>query len=494
MKKAIALLLVASLAGAAYWYTRATGPSDVPTLQRAAISAGDITQSIKATGQLTALRTVRVGSQVSGTVKTLYVDFNSVVKKDQVLAEIDPTLLNVQVAIQEANLARQQGDIEQQKVQLANDQRNLERTQAQFDKGLSNLRQVEDARLQVKLRTSQISSAEKQKVQTQALLDQARLNVSYCTIKSPIDGVVVSRFVDAGQSVQASQNAPLFFTIATDLSVMKVAAGVDEADIGRIRPRMPVTFTVDAFKGQKFFGTVEAVRLNAQISNSVVTYPVWINVPNDDLRLRPSMTATLEIVTDAATGVVRVPNLALRFRPTTEMYQWLKLPPPPAGEGRRVARTEFAADDVRDIESAGTGEGDVTKIDELFSPVPKRITPGQVWVYDEEAVEPEKRLRQIPVRTGIGDEQFSEVLSGDVKLGMTVLTAITAPASVLAKAAGGGGIFSQRGRGFGGMTPAGPIAPPTLANPRGGGGGFGGGGGGGGGGRGGGGGGGRGGN
>ena len=122
--------------------------------------------------------------------------------------------------------------------------------QAQFDKGLSNLQQIENARLQVKLRASQIASAEKQKVQTQALLEQARLNVSYCTITSPIDGVVVSRFVDAGQSVQASMNAPLFFTIATDLSLMKIAAGVDEADIGRIRPHMPVTFTVSSFKGE----------------------------------------------------------------------------------------------------------------------------------------------------------------------------------------------------------------------------------------------------
>jgi HlyD family secretion protein len=286
-------------------------------------------QAVKATGQLTALHTVRVGSQVSGTVKALYVDFNSVVTKGQVLAEIDPTLLEVQVAIQEANLARQQGDIDHQKVQLGNDQKNLERVQAQFDKGLSNLQQIENARLQTKLRASQISSAEKQKVQTQALLDQARLNVSYCTILSPIDGVIVSRFVDAGQSVQASMNTPQFFCDRHRPERHEIAAGVDEADIGRIRPRMPVTFTVAAFRGETFSGTVEAVRLNAQIASSVVTYPVWINVPNDDLRLRPSMTATLEIVTGAATDVVRVPNQALRFRPTSDMYRWLGLTPPP---------------------------------------------------------------------------------------------------------------------------------------------------------------------
>jgi HlyD family secretion protein len=316
-------------------------------------------------------------------------------------------------------------------------------------------------------------------VQTQALLDQARLNVSYCTIKSPIDGVVVNRFVDAGQSVQASMNTPNFFMIATDLSTMKVAAGVDEADIGRIRPGMPVTFTVEAFKGQKFFGTVEAVRLNAQISNSVVTYPVWINVPNADLRLRPSMTATLQIVTQAANNVVRIPNQALRFRPTADMYRWLGMSPPAAGQSARIAPAEFVSNEAPDIESSGSGGNEPTRIDDLFEPVPRRITPGQVWVYDEEAVEPERRLRQIPVRTGIGDDQFSEMISGDLKPGVTVLTGITAPASVLAKAAGGGGIFSQPGRGRGGMTPGGPIAPPVLANPRGGGGGRAGGGGGG---------------
>jgi HlyD family secretion protein len=461
MKKSVTfLLLVSIVAAGVYWYRTAGAPSDKPVLQHASISTGTITESVKATGPLTSLRNVRVGSQVSGTVKSLYVDFNSVVKKDQVLAEIDPTLLQVQVAIQEANIARQQGDIEQQRVQLANDQRNMERTQAQFDRGLSNLQQIENARLQVKLRASQIAAAEKQKVQAEALLNQARLNVSYCTIKSPIDGVVVFRFVDVGQSVQASMNTPQFFMIATDLSVMKVAAGVDEADIGRIRPRMPVTLTVAGFKGETFHGTVEAVRLNAQISNSVVTYPVWINVPNDNLRLRPSMTATLQIITDAVTNAVRVPNQALRFRPTAAMYDWLGLPQPVAGAPMKIAAAEYVSSDDPDIETAGSA--DATKIDELFPPVPRRITPGQVWVYDAEAAEPEKRLRPIPVRTGLGDDQFAEVVSGDLKPGLAVLTGISPPPSVLAKAAGGGGLFSQPGRGRGGMTPGEPTGPPVL--------------------------------
>ncbi len=158
--------------------------------------------------------------------------------------------------------------------------------------------------------------------------------MSYCTIKSPIDGVVVDRKVDIGQTVQASMTTPQFFTLATDLTTLKLSADVDEADIGSIRPNMPVDFTVDAYPNQTFTGTVDSVRLNATSSNNVVTYPVWITVKNPDLKLRPSMTATLRIIVDTAPNVLRIPNQALRFRPTAEMYTWLQLPAPPPGQGR----------------------------------------------------------------------------------------------------------------------------------------------------------------
>jgi len=163
--------------------------------------------------------------------------------------------------------------------------------------------------------------------------------------------------------------------------------------------------------------------------------------------------------------VVRVPNQALHFRPTAEMYRWLGLTPPAGGQSLRIAQPEFVSSEDGDVEADGSSDADASKIDELFAQAPRRVMPGQVWVYDEEAVEPERRLRQIPVRTGIVDEQFSELVSGDLKPGVTVLTGITPPPSVLAKASGAGGIFQQPNRGFGGMTPAGPTAPPTLAPP-----------------------------
>src|SRR4029453_2472101 len=335
MKKLLIALVLLSLAGAGtYAYFKYQKTDDKAAVQQSPISTGDIIQQVQATGTLEALRTVQVGSQVSGTVSWLGADFNSIVKEGQVIAKLDPSLLQVQVDVQEANIQRQQGDIEQQKVQLENDQKNLERTQAQSDKGLVSPQQLETAKLQVKTRQANINSAEKQLVQAQAQLNQAKLNVSYCTIKAPIDGVIVDRRVDVGVTVQSSMTTPQFFTIATDLTTLKLSAGVDEADIGYIRRNMPVTFLVDSYPGVNFVGTVDAVRLNATTNQNVVTYPVWITVQNPDLRLRPSMTANLKIIVDRATNVMRVPNQALRFRPTTDIYTWLGMPPPAAGQGR----------------------------------------------------------------------------------------------------------------------------------------------------------------
>ena len=461
-----AILVVLGLAGGVA-YSRYSTSEDKAGVERMPVARGDVEQTVRAIGTLTALRTVRIGSQVSGTVKALYADFNSVVAKDQIVAELDPSLLEIQVAVQEANVARQQGDIEQQRVQLAQDQRNLERMQTQFDKGLATAQQLDAATLQVRTRTAQIVSMDKQRVQALAQLNQAKLNVSYCTIRSPIDGVVVSRFVDVGQAVQASVNTPQFFVIATDLTTLKISAGVDEADIGRIQRHMPVTFTVEAYRGQTFTGEVEAVRLNAQIQNNVVTYPVWINAPNASLKLRPSMTANLQIVVDAAPAAVLVPNEALRFRPTSSTYQWLGLTPPDAesGRGQRVAQPELVEAPAADLDDPSQRSDD-HKIDELFPLVPKKITPGQVWVYNDRDPDASHRLRRIAVRTGVSDGRYSELVSGDLQPGTQVVTSVYPP-SVSGSPIKN--IFQQPGRGGGGMTPAGPAPLPVLVSPRGGG-------------------------
>src|SRR5688572_11865060 len=283
MRKLVTLLVLLAVAGGgAYYYYSYAKPVEKPQVTTATISQGTITEIVQATGTIEPIRTMPIGSQVSGQVKEIYVDFNSIVKTGQLLAELDPDLLQVQVDVQLANLARQEGEITNQQVQLEDAQKQLERTQMLFAKQLVNQQQLDQAVLTVKTRTTALDSAKKQLQTVQASLNQAKLNVSYTKIYAPIDGVIVNRVVDKGQFVQASMTAPNFFTIATDLTTMKLSAGVDEAEIGKIRPGMPVTFTVDAYMPTQFSGVVEQVRLNATTQQNVVTYPVWISVPNPD--------------------------------------------------------------------------------------------------------------------------------------------------------------------------------------------------------------------
>jgi len=332
MKKWIPILVLLVVGGGGAYYYYAYGkPKEEPTVTTATISQADIIDVVQATGTLEATRIVQVGSQVSGIVKELYADFNQIVKEHQLIAEIDPSLLQVQVQIQEANIQRQEGDIANQEVQLEDSKVQLARTQKLFEAQLANQQQLDAAVLTVKSRQASIDSARKSLVSANASLDQAKLNLSYTKIYSPIEGVVVNRVVDKGQTVQASMSTPQFFTIATDLRTLKLTASVDESEIGKIQPNMPVTFTVDSYQGQTFFGTVNAVRLNATNNQNVVTYPVWIDAPNPDLKLRPSMTANVRIIIQTASNAIRIPNQALRFRPNTEIYTALGLTPPAPG-------------------------------------------------------------------------------------------------------------------------------------------------------------------
>jgi HlyD family secretion protein len=359
MRKLVTLLIVlAAAGGGAYYYFVYGKVQEKPQVVKTTISQGDITEAVTTTGTLEALRTVQVGPQVSGTIQSLEgVDFNSIVHKGQVVARLDPSLLQVQVDIQQANIERQQTDIDSQKVQLLNDRKNLERTKDLLDKGLANQTQWETADLQVKTRMAQIASAEKQLVQAQANLAQAKLNVSYTSVTSPIDGVVVNRRVDIGQTVQSSMNITPFFDIATDLRQMKLTAAVDEAEIGKIQRGMDVEFTVDSFPQDRFSGTVDAVRLNASTNSNVVTYPVWINVTNDQLKLKPSMTANVRIIVSTARNVVRLPNTALRFRPTTDMYTALGLTPPAPAQGRAAAAGQLTPAELAAGNAATGGQG-----------------------------------------------------------------------------------------------------------------------------------------
>ena len=260
--------------------------------------------SVTATGTIEAVTSVTVGTQVSGIVNKLYVDYNSQVKKGQVIAELDKTNLLSELNTAKANLASAQSSLNYQAA-------NMERYKTLYKKGLVSADEYENALLTYRQAKEQVASS-KESVQ------RAQTNLGYATITSPIDGTVISKSVEEGQTVAASFNTPELFTIAKDLTNMQVVANVDEADIGNVKEGDRVTFTVDAYPDDTFEGTVKQVRLEATTTNNVVTYEVVISAPNADLKLKPGLTANVTIYTQERSGVLAVANKALRFTPTKE--------------------------------------------------------------------------------------------------------------------------------------------------------------------------------
>ena len=279
---------------------------------------------------------MQVGTQVSGTIHELYADFNSLVKKGQVLARLDPSLFQTQIEQARANLIRAQADLERLRVALDDARTKLTRAKELSARQLIPQTELETAEVNVRSAEAQIRSSEAQVTQAQASLNQNEVNLEHTVIQAPIDGLVISRNVDVGQTVAASMQAPTLFVLAADLTKMQVVANLDESDVGRIRPRQTVTFRVDAYPTDDFVGTVSQVRLQPIVQQNVVTYATVIDVPNPELKLKPGMTANVNIEIARATNVLRVPNAALRFRPTNEMYAALGQTPAGAAGTRRA--------------------------------------------------------------------------------------------------------------------------------------------------------------
>ena len=418
------MLIVAAAAGTAgYFVWQKSQPvPEPPKVMKASVSYGPIVETVLATGYLEPLKRVNVGSQVSGTVKELYADFNSIVKEGQLLAELDSSQLEVQVSIQQATVDRMNNDISSQEAQLADMQRQFQRSVQLHERGLLTQQQFEAAELAIKARETQVAASKKQLVQAEASLSSAKLNLSYAKIYSPIDGVVIQRRVSLGQTVQASMTTPQFFLLCTPLQVLKLTAWVDEANIGRVRPGQQVAFKVGTYGAQMFTGTVDAIRLNAQNFNSIVTYPVWINVPNDDLRLRPGMTAEVSLYVSQAEEVVRIPNDALKFRPTRAAYLALGGVPPQTDPTRAV---EKEGDKVVDPTALRAREvdGDAETIDQLFAPLPVADSRATVWLWDEA----EKQFVSKTIRVGVTDGNMTVLLSGDVQVGDELVTGVFIP-------------------------------------------------------------------
>jgi HlyD family secretion protein len=318
IKGLLILLVVAGSAVGGYFYFR-TSKKPTTAFETQPIDRGRIEAKLMASGTLNPLVTVQVGSQVSGRIKELRADFNDAVKKGQVIAKIDPQLFQAAMDQARANGLAAAANVAKAKVQAAEAERQHRRTKALATRKLVAPADEDTALASLDSARAHVAPAEPSLVQARAALSQARVNLAYTTIVSPIDGVVISRNVDVGQTVAASLQAPTLFTIAEDLAKMQVHTNVAEADIGRVRPEMPVSFTVDAFPKQRFQGVVHQIRNAPQTVQNVVTYNVIVNVENPELKLRPGMTANVTFVYAEMREVLRVANAALRFRPTPEM-------------------------------------------------------------------------------------------------------------------------------------------------------------------------------
>lgn len=318
MKKRLTLVLAAVAAvtasAAAYYRSHDTG---APEYSIAAVSRGDVLETVEATGTLEAVTTVQVGTQVSGTIASLHADFNSQVRKGQVIARLDPSLLQAQVDQAAATVVKLQADVDRSRVALDDAQVKLRRAREMFAADLLPAIDLENAEATVRQAEASLKAARAQVTQAQGSLNQARVNLSHSIITAPVDGIVISRNVDVGQTVAASMAAPTLFVIAKDLTAMQVNASIDEADIGRIQAGQQVTFKVDAYPRDVFGGTVRQVRLEPTITQNVVSYVTVIDVPNSELKLKPGMTANVSVEVARAEDVLRVPNAALRFKPSS---------------------------------------------------------------------------------------------------------------------------------------------------------------------------------
>ncbi|MEP6800319.1 MAG: efflux RND transporter periplasmic adaptor subunit [Acidobacteriota bacterium] len=419
----------------------------------AAVDQGDITQTVAATGALSAVTTVQVGSQVSGIIAKLYADFNSKVKKGDLLAELDETPFKEKIAQNSAAL-------DKARVEMRNAEISLRRQRALQQQGLAPQADIDQAQANYDAGRASVAQA-------QATLNQAQTDMRNSRIKAPIDGVVVSRAYDVGQTVAASFQAPTLFTIAQDLTKMQVSADTSESDIGQIKIGEPVRFSVDAYPDRPFRGKVAQVRLNATVNQNVVTYPVIVEVNNEDLLLKPTMTANVTIDVNSTRNVLRVPNAALRFRP--ELKEGEKAPAAGAsagagsgsGAGRGAAPAESGQAAVPGAGAgAGAGEGGGaagSRGSRAPGAGPGRPAgasggpggagagsgtgaPGERWqrgqdggrgpgararastVYLAGALNAEPKL--VEIRTGITDGRFTQVVSGDVKAGDLVIVGL----------------------------------------------------------------------
>lgn len=401
-----AVVVVAVAAGVSYY--RDDVEADVPPVTTVEVTRGDIVSTVDATGTLEAVTTVAVGTQVSGTIKRLGADFNSHVRKGDVIAELDPSLFETQVAQEQATRQRLKSEAEKARVQAQDADVKFRRARELAAQQLIARSDLDAAESTANAAQAAVKSADAQVSQAEASLNQALVNRSHTVIRAPIDGVVIARNVDVGQTVAASMQAPTLFVIAQDLTEMRVQAKVDESDIGKIQLNQPARFRVDAYPNETFTGTISQVRLQPVVEQNVVSYVTVIDVPNKEMKLKPGMTAAVTIETGRADNVIKVPNAALRFQPDREVFEKLGQPIPTRPDGESTRRNAAPATSRASAERSGNRRG--------------------VWVLDG------GRLHRVPVQVGLSDGAQTEV-TGDLNLGARVATAAASSTSTPAPAA-----------------------------------------------------------
>lgn len=364
IKRILAAVVVLAIAGLAlYLYS---GKKEVTQFRTEKAARGDIEAAVTASGAVNAVTNVLVGTQVSGAIKNIYVDFNSPVKKGRLIARIDPASFEAQVQQSRANLLLAKANLEKSEATLADARRTLDRNRVLFEKDLIARSDLDTAQTNYETSKAQVSASKAQVYQAEAALSISETNLGYTRIISPVDGTVVSRNVDVGQTVAASFQTPTLFTIAQDLTKMQIDASVAEADIGSMKAGQRVNFTVDAYPDFPFEGKVSEVRNAPIILQNVVTYDVVVKVANPELKLKPGMTANVSIIVASRHGVLRVPNAALRFRPSAN------------------------------------GKAPLDK-------------DRSVWVVED------GKPKRIKVATGISDGGYTELVSGDIKEGQELI-------------------------------------------------------------------------
>ena len=411
--KKLAILLIVAAIGWGVWLFFSREKTVNFVLTTAAVTRGDITSTVTATGELNAVNVVEIGTQVSGTIQEIYVDYNSPVRLGQLIALVDPSLSRLALRKAEASLAVYQASVQSAQAALRDAERKLSRSRELLKKKLIARSEVDTNEADVDMKTAALNEARSRVIQSKAEVEEARTNLNYTRITSPVNGVVIDRQVDAGQTVAASYQTPTLFKVAEDLTRMQIETKVDEADIGTVKEGQNVTFRVDAFPDETFDGKVVQVRIAPSTSDSVVTYTVIIHVDNPDLKLKPGMTANVSIETSRADNVLRIPVAALRFTPPEGLLNTISF-------DRAVLTRK------------------------------KTLTTGTVWPEREGVM-----MMPVPVEIGVSDSRFVELVKENSGRSRPVLhdgsnLVINAQAGVKTGTTTSGGLMGNMGRRGGG--------------------------------------------